>query len=262
MSAQQQFHQPWSHIMNAPAFSSSCRRWLAIGALALGASVAHADVLYDPSTQTLPSQQDWVMVDFLGTAQVQNGLFNLSSSGSNSLKSGIARTDRTIDSDTGTTLNFSFQTVSESHANANRAGFSVILLDSEHRGIELGFWATQIWAQSGADFLHAESASFNTTLLRNYSLTLQDGFYSLSSGATTLLTGAMRDYSSFGSVYTQTNFIYMGDNTSSAQGSVKIGAINLTTGSGGTVSSVPEPATLALWLGALGLLGARRRRLN
>lgn len=248
--------------MNAPAFSTSCRHWLAIGTLALSASAAHADVLYDPSSQTMPSQQNWVQVDFLGTAQVNDGLFNLSSAGLNSLKNGIARTDQTIDSGTGTTLNFSFQTVSESHANANRAGFSVILLDSQHRGIELGFWSDQVWAQSGADFLHAEGTSFNTTVFSSYSLSMQNGLYSLSSGGTTLLSGAMRDYSSFGSVYTQNNFIYMGDDTSSAQGSVKIGAISLTAGGGNPVSTVPEPSTLALWFGALGLLAARRRRVS
>src|SRR4051812_35382877 len=60
-----------------------------------------------------------------------------------------------LDRAAGYALRCSVQIVSESHADSDkdgdgvggRAGFSVIVLSSDPKGIELGFWEDQIWAQ-------------------------------------------------------------------------------------------------------------------
>jgi Domain of unknown function (DUF4347) len=127
----------------------------------------------------------------------------------------------------------------------DRAGFSVILLSSDKKGIELGFWSDRIWAQEdGATqrdpsleptsnnpfrtfFTQAEGATFNTTVATDYNLTIVGDTYTLSNvGGTTILSGRLRDYSAFkpevlGPVtppnpYNLANFLFLGDNTPQA----------------------------------------------
>src|SRR5438046_1464383 len=79
----------------------------------------------------------------------------------------------------GYMLHFTVQVAEEYHADSDkdgdgvgdRAGFSVIALSSDTRGIELGFWPDEIWAQedgaaeppAGTLFTRAEHAAFDTT---------------------------------------------------------------------------------------------------
>lgn len=41
-----------------------------------------------------------------------------------------------------------FRLAQETHNRPERAGFSVILLGADRRGIELGFWRDQVFAQA------------------------------------------------------------------------------------------------------------------
>ena len=47
-------------------------------------------------------------------------------------------------------LDTALKLLSETHSTNDRAGLSLIVLSSDLRGIELGFWTNEIWAQSGA----------------------------------------------------------------------------------------------------------------
>jgi len=150
---------------------------------------------------------------------------------------------------TGYTLCFSVQLVSEYHADSDkdgdgvgdRAGFSVIVLSSDTKGIELGFWEDQIWAQeqgtaeppAGTLFTHAESARFDTTgRMIAYTLAVRDNSYELSSDGITILRGQLRDYTAFeGPVnpYRTPNFIFLGDDTGSARAVIRLAYVALTT---------------------------------
>lgn len=155
---------------------------------------------------------------------------------------------------TGYTLRFSAQIISEAHPIASsdrngdgigdRAGFNVIAISSDGQwGIELGFWADQIWAQNGGVaepppnsntlFTHGKSASFNTTTgLVPYELRVLGDAYSLAVGSTEILSGSLRDYTAFNGspdVYETPNFIFFGDNTGSAKAIVKLSHISVMT---------------------------------
>jgi hypothetical protein len=160
-----------------------------------------------------------------------------------------------LDRTQGYTFNFKVQLNSETTRTAgankdgegpdDRAGFSVILLSSDKKGIELGFWNDRIWAQEDGTtqkdpsleptsnnpfrtfFTQAEGAAFNTTVATDYNLTIVGDTYTLSSiGGSTILSGRLRDYSAFkpqvlGPVtppnpYNLANFVFLGDNTPQA----------------------------------------------
>lgn len=158
-----------------------------------------------------------------------------------------------MDRAAGFSLLFELQVNSESHASNDRAGFSVILLSEDSFGIELGFWTNEIWAQSGPTFTHAEGASYDTTAAeRLYELQILGSDYRLLADGTQILTGALRDYASFGVPYNLPRFVFLGDNTSSAGADVVLGDVTLLT-------DVPEPAGPAL-LSLLGLVIAIRKR--
>ena len=160
------------------------------------------------------------------------------------------RTLPALDRNSGYALRFSVQLVSEYHADSDkdgdgvgdRAGFSVIVLSSDTKGIELGFWEDQIWAQeqgaaeppAGTLFTHAESARFDTTgRMLAYTLAVRADSYELSSDSVTLLRGRLRDYTAFdGPVnpYRTPNFIFLGDDTGSARALIKLVYVALTTG--------------------------------
>lgn len=228
----------------------------ALLAALLACGSAQASVLYDPALGTAPGQQGWLFAA-TGSAPrtVSGGVLNFDTTAAMATKAGFVRADQALDSRAGMTLSFTLDVLAESHASNHRAGFSVIMLDDQHQGIELGFWADEVWAQSGSDFLKAESAAWDTTAGTgtDYRLTLQGGTYQLLANGSALLSGAMRDYSSFGAPYATANLLFLGDDTTSAQARVNLGVVGLT-------SAVPEPASAWLLVLGLGLPALRRVR--
>ena len=162
----------------------------------------------------------------------------------------------TLDRTTGFRLSLDLLISSETHISNDRAGFSIIALASDHRGIELGFWNNQIWAQTDTPlFTHGEGAAFTTTTRTSYQLDILGNSYDLFANGNSILTGSLRDYSSFGVPYSFNNFLFLGDDTSSADADITLGRVAL--------SAVPEPAT---WIslacagfGAVCWLGHRAR---
>jgi hypothetical protein len=112
--------------------------------------------------------------------------------------------------------------ISESHVSADRAGFSVILLADDKRGIELAFWTNNIFAQSDSPlFTHAEDTNYVTTTSVDYALTFHATNYVLSANGVAILTGPVRDYTAFNGFpnpYRTADFVFFGDDTTSAGG--------------------------------------------
>jgi hypothetical protein len=226
-------------------------------------SVASAGVLYDASLGTLPSAQGW---DYQAnpnagpvTQSVAGGVLTLNSLASRGDRAGYnSRTPLidpsphpgvpTLDRTTGYTLSFDVRIVQEGNNPGNdangdgigdRAGFSVIALSSDLEGIEIGFWEDEVWAQeddsSAANelFTHAEGSPLDTTAaIQRYHLTVQGSTYELRRGGALLLTGPLRDYTNAsglaGLVYNTPSYIFMGDNTGSAEASVEMTLVSLT----------------------------------
>ena len=156
-----------------------------------------------------------------------------------------------LDRSTGFSLEFELEIFSEMHNNANRAGFSVILLDSDNLGIEIGFWQDEIWAQSlsGPNFTHAEGRNFDTTAGETtYTLEIVDSGYSLSADTNELFSGPLRDYSSAPFfVYSLSDYLFMGDDTGSAKADVALGLVQLHT--------IPLPGSALLFFSGLAGFG-------
>ena len=153
---------------------------------------------------------------------------------------------------------------------ADRSGFSVIALSQDKRGIELGFWTDRIWAQDDGTsqatlslepdgtaagntrtlFTQAEFTTRNTTVDTQYNLAVKGDNYQLFANGTLVLSGRLRDYSAFvptpqiingfpvnpPNPYNIANLIFLGDNTPTAQASVQLNALAVTT----------SPATLPI----------------
>jgi hypothetical protein len=146
--------------------------------------------------------------------------------------------DRTV----GVRVNFTVQVDSEAHTNNDRAGFSVIILDKAAQGIELSFWENEIWVKSddgtGGLFKHGEGIAFATSALTDYQVIFMGDTYTLTANAEPLLTGPLRDYSAFAGFpdpYETPNFLFLGDNTTSAQARVQLRFVSVT----GTEPVVP-----------------------
>ena len=200
-------------------------------------------LLYDATIGQLPSEQLW-LTDFavgastqqvvtqgvslqteLSTSAGYSNYYVLTQSLKNPLFPSLDRND-------GVVLQFELQLSSENHSAADRAGFSVILLDSNHKGVEIGFWENEIWAQTDTPlFTHGESVDFVTTgKMRSYFLTLNTDSYSLYEGNKQILTGTIKDYSSFSGFpdpYEHPNFLFLGDNTTSAGAKTILGTVLL-----------------------------------
>jgi len=157
----------------------------------------------------------------------------------------------------GFALEWSMQVLSEGHASNDRAGTSVILLGSDNKGVELGFWADQVWAQTASPlFTHGESALFDTSSSAvQYRLEIQGPAYLLYANGSQVLSGLTRSYSAFGSApYTLSNYLFIGDNTTSAGATTQFGSMRL-------VTPVPEASTIVsamIGMLVLGFVRARR----
>jgi hypothetical protein len=165
----------------------------------------------------------------------------------------------TLDRTTGYTLSFTVKVNSQTNNGTNgdfRAGFSAIVLGNDNEGIEIGFRNPNtkdgsnnpdVFSQNNASFnsIGEQNTAIGTILssLNTYDLTVLENTYTLKNGGTTLLTGALRNYTAAVGVsnsYTNPNFIFFGDGTTSAGASVDIARIAVTT----NATSVPEPSNL------------------
>jgi hypothetical protein len=155
-----------------------------------------------------------------------------------------------LDRAQGFALHFTVQVVDEYHADSDkdgdgvgdRAGFSAIALGSDMRGIELGFWPGEVWAQqdgaaeppAGTLFTRAEHAPFDTSSrLVAYTLAIHGDTYTLSAGGAPILSGRLRDYTAFeGPVnpYRTPNFIFLGDDTGSARAKIRLADVGVSVG--------------------------------
>jgi len=231
-------------------------------AAAPAAATVSSVLLYDGSLATTPAAQGWTsIVPPQATSSTFAGGVTLDTSASTDTKAGYARAPLfgnsvALDSAAGFRVSFSAQVHAESHgSNENRAGFSVIVLDSAHRGVELGFWTDRVFAQSlnGTSFVQAaapERANRDTTALTAYSLVFQGDSYAFSANGAPVFSGLLRDYSTAGvtvftvPIYAQSNFLFFGDDTGSAAARMSLHSV--------AVAPVPEPSQAAML--AVGLI--------
>lgn len=211
---------------------------LALCLLGISPLSASAAVLFDGQLGTAPSAQNWFFItDPLSGALSTQTAF----SGWTTLDTRAQRTESagypsfghpgvgTLDRSLGFTLSFDIKLIAETHVSTNRAGFSLIAIASDLKGVEVSFWQNQIWVQNDSPlFTHGESVAFNTTAgFVDYDLSFLGNSYLLKADGNTILSGSLRDYSSFGFPYSVPNFIFMGDDTSAASAAVQIGRVEL-----------------------------------
>lgn len=210
-----------------------------------------AIVLYDGALGTgLPATQGLLYLtqavpgtDLAATQVFADGVTTLTTSTQTGDKAGYFANPGLVpplDRAAGFTVHFTVRVVEEEHAASDkngdgigdRAGYSVITLAADLKGIELGFWRDQVWAQAdGAAepppntntlFTHAEGAPFDTTDgLVAYDLHIKGDRYTLENEGATILSGALRDYSVFGFPYNVPSFLFFGDDSSSASGTIR-----------------------------------------
>ncbi len=218
--------------------------------------VGVSKVLYDGALGGTPNNQGFTYFPFGAASNTETGGITTldTTSGGNSTKAGywgISPLVPILNRANGFTLRFIAQVINETHTGSDRngdglddrAGFSVIALSSDKRGIELGFWTNRIWAQNGGAsipmtgtlFTQGEGTAFNTTTgLIPYELRVLGGAYSLVVSSTEILSGSLRDYTAFNEppfdfVYKTPNSIFLGDDTGSARAQIKLSHISVIT---------------------------------
>lgn len=247
-------------------------RTILIGAVvsAFLVTTAQAVVLYDGSVAGTPQSQGQLAYKSLPIASVTNtsgGTTSLDTTANFAIGAGFATWDvnpitvtatqvnpaglGSLNRNDGYTVRFDARLISESHNDANRAGLSLTVIGHDLKGIEIGFWPGEVWAQADAPiFTKAESQLFNTTTINSYELTVSGSTYSLkANGTTNLLSGNLRDYTAQGLPYNLPNFVFVGDNTTSATTNFQFSYLAV----------VPEPVGLSGLL--LGMLLMVRRSL-
>lgn len=144
-----------------------------------------------------------------------------------------------LDHTQGYAISFNLQVLQETvEAGRDRAGFSVIAVSQDTgKAIEIAFQNGLIFGQSGAEaaefFRKAESITFDTTTqATDYRLEVQGDNYKLFANGTQILTGPLRDYTGFNTgiapdPYGVSNFVFLGDDTTSAQGEFRLTDVNL-----------------------------------
>ncbi|MGF1569518.1 MAG: choice-of-anchor L domain-containing protein [Nodosilinea sp.] len=217
------------------------------------ATLLGATSLYQASLGTAPDSQTWLsFTNLSGATQTASSAgTTLSTTSSNSIYAGYSNFASppaaptlvnpnfpVLNATDGFSLSFQMQLLAESRTNQDRAGFSVIIVTSDAaKAIELGFQRTaatmgKIFAQDdGANlFKAAENVSFDTTASTDYTVSVQGNTYKLLANGTQILTGSLRDYRPFTSTtapdpYETPNFVFLGDDTTSAQASFNLSQV-------------------------------------
>jgi len=216
--------------------------------------------LYDAKAGATPDTKimsffDFPPGDIIQTYENGSTILDTTTSGNSTYAGWISNATNTLgfpnlDHAAGFQLDFTMQVENESHTNDKRAGFSIIILGEDARGIELAFWQNEIWAQNddstGGLFTHGESAAFPTTTGPiNYQLIVANDTYTLTANGTPVLTGPLRDYSKFEGFpdpYQSPNFIFLGDDTTSAQARIRLSYVAVTGTEGVTPATASPPS--------------------
>lgn len=196
---------------------------------------ASGQVLFDGQLGTLPTAQGWSYAALPGLAQQkQTGTaVRLITTAANVENAGYARVATPpLDLDAGFCVALRFQLAAETHARAERAGFSLIVLGHDKRGLELGFWTNLVFAQADQPLLtHAEDASYDFAAgPTDVVLAFRGTNYTLFANGASLLSGPVRDYTAFAGfpdVYETPDFLFLGDDTTSAAADVTIESVAL-----------------------------------
>jgi hypothetical protein len=237
---------PWSLAWRRAGLLALALLGLAVATGSAGlARAAAAIVLYDGAGGATPDAQGWAYLSRRGSAivgqaggatVVDTTAGNAASAGYFASAAGFAGSTAAVpvlDRTRGYTIIFRARVEQEAHAKTDddgdgvddRAGFSAIVLGSDLRGIELGFWANRIWAQEGGSgaklFTQAEGVPFDTTAaLTEYSLEVSGDTYTLAAGGQSILAGPLRDYTAFDGFpdpYETPNLLFFGDDTTRAR---------------------------------------------
>lgn len=146
----------------------------------------------------------------------------------------------TLDRTSGFLVAFNLEIIFET-SNPNRAGFSVIVISSDGKGIELGFKqepSGRIFAQS-EDFIEAEDTEFDILSQTDYILGIRGENYTLSAGGAVILTGPLRDYNFDPAAsdpalpfnpYKSPDFVFFGDDTDQGNATFTLGVVSVDTG--------------------------------
>ncbi len=241
-------------ILGTVAFSVNLKR-----AYATPAGDGKTLILYDATSGVIPATGMMNFANFPPDATVpryENGttVLDTTISGDGTYAGWIAEGTMTpgfpiLDRAAGFQVDFTVQVENESHANNNRAGFSMIILSADVRGIELAFWKNEIRAQdddtTGMLFKLGEGTTFTTTTGPiNYRLSILNNTYTLTANSVTILSGPLRDYRNFKGFpdpYETPNFLFLGDDTTSAQARIRLAYVSVTgrEGAAPTTSSSP-----------------------
>ena len=243
-------------------------------------------VLYDSSLDTTPGSQGWIaVIDSNSSESASGGVLELDTSANQNDQSGYFSESPfdgdfqhpnmpELDLSAGFTIRFDVQIISETHASRDdnndgkfdRAGFSLITISENLRGLELAFFEDRIWAYADATegtnslFTQAEGVDFNTkAALTTYDLTFHSTGYELFAAGNSILTGDLRNYNPSGvdpllDPYDNPSFLFFGDDTSSASSISRIGTVQV-------INAVPEPSSVFVLccIGcALGLVRSKR----
>lgn len=220
----------------AAAAKAATKGTAADGAAADG--TAARVVLYNPAAGTLPSAQGWLYLTrpLLTPAvrqKLAGGMLTLDTSAVPGDSAGYFAVGHprmpVLDHTRGYRVRLTLRVDRETHRSAHRAGFSWLVLGDDGRGIELGFWTNEIWAQSGSDFRHAEGAALDTTARPTpYELRVAGDEYTLWTAQRKLLEGPLRSYAQhWHPIYHGLNVVFVGDDTQSAAARVELGAIEI-----------------------------------
>jgi hypothetical protein len=210
------------------------RKAAILGLLLVLTSAAKAQNLFDGGLGTLPQAQGWAYAVLgVASANLVDGAAVLDTSASGSTHAGWSQVISTgLNRTNGFGLLFTVRIAAETHSSANRAGFSVIVLGEDARGVELGFWNDRIFVQTDIPlFTHGEDVAFPTTNnFVAYALRLFATNYLLEADSKTILTGRIRDYTAYSglfNVYSTPNFLFLGDDTGSAGGRAEVRSVTL-----------------------------------
>ena len=224
-------------------------------------------VLYDASSGKIPDSSLMSFADFpfgnISPVYDENAtIMDTTISGNESFAGWVSSAATTLgfpilDRSAGVQMIFTVQVESEAHTRDTRSGFSVILLDKDKQGIELSFGENEIWAKSDANtgglFARGESVPFGTITMTAYQVALIGDTYTLTANAQPLLSGPIRDYSAFEGFpdpYETANFLFLGDDTTSAQARIRLQFVSITGSEPvlATNTSVPVPTASATLL--------------